>query len=178
MGTGSTIDGLYIITDRSSNTGYYLKKFLGFNVNFSKASPGTAFHLFPLIRLGDMLLLYAEAMNEAYGPDTDPNGYGLTAKGAVQRVRTRAGFNAASDKYLINATDVAAMRTKIKNERRVELAFEEQRYLICAGGWKAVVKPAGYRYTDRTGGCKPDRKLFYCGWSPPFETKMIYTPYP
>lgn len=126
LGDGVTIDGLNMIVDRSTNTGYYLKKFLDFTVDFSKSSPGTAFHLFPLIRLADVLLMYAEAMNEVYGPDADPKGYGLTAKTAVQRVRTRAGFT--TDKYLDNVTDISTMREKIKNERRVELAFEEQRY--------------------------------------------------
>ncbi|MCH5598973.1 RagB/SusD family nutrient uptake outer membrane protein [Niabella ginsengisoli] len=127
LGDGSTIDGLNLIADRSTNTGYYLRKFIDFNIDFSKASPGTAFHLFPLIRLADVFLLYAEAMNEAYGPDVDPLGFGLSAKAAVQRVRTRAGFK-ANDKYLTNVADVATMRSKIKDERRVELSFEEQRY--------------------------------------------------
>ncbi|WP_346239366.1 RagB/SusD family nutrient uptake outer membrane protein [Niabella insulamsoli] len=127
IGDGATIDGLNMVIDRSTNTGYYLRKFLDFNIDFSKANPGTAFHLFPMIRLADVLLLYAEAMNEAYGPDADPRGYGLTAKAAVQQVRARAGFK-ANDKYLINVTDAQTMRQKIKNERRVELAFEEQRY--------------------------------------------------
>lgn len=127
LGQGSTMDGLNITVDRSTNTGYYLKKFLDLNVDFSKASPGTAFHLFPLIRLADVFLLYAESMNEAYGPDADPKGYGLNAKTAVQRVRTRAGFN-LSDKYLEGVTASTTMRDKIKQERRIELAFEEQRY--------------------------------------------------
>ena len=127
IGDGATADGLNATVDRSTNTGYYLKKFLDFNIDFSKASPGTAFHLFPSIRLADILLLYAESMNEAYGPLLDPRGYGLTAQAAVQRVRTRAGFK-ANDQYLAGVTGTIAMRDKIKNERRVELAFEEQRY--------------------------------------------------
>lgn len=127
LGQGSTMDGLNITVDRSTNTGYYLRKFLDINVDFSKASPATAFHIFPLIRLADVFLLYSEAMNEAYGPDADPKGYGLNAKTAVQRVRTRAGFN-ASDKYLEGVTETTAMRDKIKQERRIELSFEEQRY--------------------------------------------------
>lgn len=127
VGQGATNDGLNVLTDRSTNTGYYLKKFLDLGVDFSKGSPATAFHITPLIRLGDMLLLHAEAMNEAYGPDVDPKGYGLTARAAVQRVRTRAGFT-GTDKFLQGVTTAAVMRDKIKQERRVELSFEEQRY--------------------------------------------------
>jgi hypothetical protein len=128
LGTGSTNDGLNVIEGVSTNTGYYLKKFLDLNVDFSKATPATAFHITPLIRLGDVYLMYAEAMNEAYGPDLDPKGFGLTARTAVQRVRTRAGFAAATDKYMVGVTTTAAMRDKIKQERRIELAFEQQRY--------------------------------------------------
>lgn len=126
LGQGATMDGLNVTVDRSTNTGYYLKKFLDFSIDFSRANPGQTFHLFPLIRLADVLLLYAEAMNEAYGPNADPKGYGLTAHGAVQQVRARAGFQ--SDAYLNDVVDADAMREKIKQERRVELSFEEQRY--------------------------------------------------
>lgn len=127
VGDGATIDGLNVVEDMSTNTGYYLRKFLDVNVNFKVASPATTFHVFPIIRLADILLLYAEAMNEAYGFNQDPKGFGLTAAGAVQRVRTRAGF-AGTDKFLIGISSVERMREKIKQERRIELSFEEQRY--------------------------------------------------
>lgn len=126
-GDGATMDGLNAVIDKSTNTGYYLRKFLDLNINFSVANPVTTFHLFPIIRLADILLLYAEAMNEAYGIDADPKAYGLTAKEALQAVRTRAGFKAA-DKFLDGVVTQPQMLEKIKNERRVELAFEEQRY--------------------------------------------------
>lgn len=126
IGEGSTIDGLNMTLDRSTNTGYYLRKFLNLNINFSN-NPTNVNHIFPVIRFSDILLLYAEAMNEAYGPDVDPNAYGLTAKAAVQMVRNRAGFN-NTDQFLANVNDSETMRAKIKQERRIELCFEEQRY--------------------------------------------------
>lgn len=178
LGDGSTIDGLNVVPDRSTNTGYYLRKFLDFNVDFSKASPGTAFHLFPLIRLADILLLYAEAMNEAYGPDADPNGYGLTAKAAVQRVRTRAGFQ-ATDKYLNNVGDAGTMREKIKNERRVELAFEEQRYFDLRrwmDGNKLNQPVSGIRI-EQVGGNLAGN-YFTADGLRRFETKMYLHPIP
>lgn len=46
---------------------------------------GTVFHLFPMIRLSDILLSYAEAMHHAYGMSADPEGYGLTAIEAIQK---------------------------------------------------------------------------------------------
>lgn len=127
IGDGATADALNAVVDRSTNTGYYLKKFLDFSINFSLGSPGNTYHLFPIIRLSDIYLLYAESMNEAYGPDADPINYGLTAKDAVFTVRSRAGFN-ASDQFLTGVTTREEMRDKIKAERRIELSFEEQRY--------------------------------------------------
>lgn len=127
LGTGETSDGLNKQQDRSTTTGYYLKKFLDTNINFSIGTPVTTFHLFPIIRLADIYLLYAEAMTQAYGFDVDPNGFGLTAKAAIQKVRTRAGFS-GTDKYYDGATDKASQLQKIYDERRIELCFEECRY--------------------------------------------------
>lgn len=152
-GDGATLDALNAVTDKSTNTGYYLRKFLDVNVNFKLANPATTFHLFPVIRLGDILLLYAEAMNEAYGPDSDPAGYGLTAKAAVQRVRTRAGFN-ATDQYLTGVATKEQMLQKIKDERRIELAFEEQRYFDLRrwmDGEKLNRPVTGIRIEDNAG---------------------------
>ena len=122
----TTIDGLNQVKNRSTNTGYYLAKFLDKTLNFGQANVGTVFHLFPMIRLSDILLSYAEAMHHAYGMSADPEGYGLTAIEAVQKIRTRAGFG-TNDKFLNGVTDNNFME-KVKQERRIELCFEEHRY--------------------------------------------------
>ena len=109
-------------------TGYYLKKFLDLNVKFNGVqNPATAFHYYPIIRLADVLLMYSEAMTLGYGIDTDPEGFGLTAKGAIEMVRRRAGFT-TTDKFLEGVTTPEKMLEKIKQERRIELSFEEHRY--------------------------------------------------
>lgn len=126
LGVGVTDDGLNKQQDRSTNTGYYLKKFLDTKITFSIATPVTTFHLFPIIRLADIYLMYAEAMTQAYGFE-DPKTFGLTAKAAVQKVRTRAGFT-TTDKYYDGATDKVTQLQKIYDERRIELCFEECRY--------------------------------------------------
>lgn len=178
LGLGATMDGLNTVVDRSTNTGYYLRKFLDFNINFSKANPGNAFHLFPLIRLADVLLLYAEAMNEAYGPAVDPKGFGLTAKDAVHLVRARAGFK-STDKYLLNAGSVALMRDKIKQERRVELSFEEQRYFDLRR-WKDGTKldqpVTGIRIEERNSGLTWN--YFTVDALRNFESRMYLHPIP
>jgi hypothetical protein len=62
-------------------------------------------------------------MNEAYGPDND-NGYGLSARQAVNKIRKRTGVSMPD----VVATNNVEMRERIKHERRIELAFEEHRY--------------------------------------------------
>lgn len=126
IGVNVTMDGLGQVKNRSTNTGYYLTKYLDKTLNFGQSTVGTVFRTFPMIRLSDILLCYAEAMHHAYGINVDPQAYGLTALDAVKQIRTRAGFK-NDDKFLAGVTDANFME-KVKQERRIELCFEEQRY--------------------------------------------------
>ena len=105
----------------ASRTGYYLKKFMLENLNLSMDE--TRMHNWIMFRYAEILLNYAEAMNEAYGPDDD-NGYGMTARQAVNMVRTRQSVRMPE----IVAADRDEMRERIKHERRIELAFEGHRF--------------------------------------------------
>ena len=78
-------------------------------------------YTYPVIRLGELYLNYAEAANEAYGPTTPAPGASLSAVDAVNVIRNRAGMPNVLDKY---TTDKETFRQRIKNERTVELAFE------------------------------------------------------
>ena len=69
-----------------------------------------------LIRYADVLLMYAEARNEASGPDA-------SVYTAVNQVRARAGMPA-----LPEGLSQGQMRERIRNERRVELALEGLRW--------------------------------------------------
>jgi starch-binding outer membrane protein, SusD/RagB family len=105
---------------RQTRTGYYMKKFLG---NFGTATAYAAqTHNFPIFRYADVLLMYAEAQNEA----------GVTADAYTQlrAIRTRAGITAGTgNTYGIpNGLTQAQLRNIIRNERRIEMAFEEQRF--------------------------------------------------
>lgn len=124
VGDLGTDDGYAKITNKSTTTGYYLRKFLYTEINFDNATAGNTERVFPVIRLADILLLYAEMMNEAYGPDQDPLNYGMTALGAINSVRNRTGVKMP----LLTITDKTLLREQIRKERRVELSFEEQRY--------------------------------------------------
>lgn len=110
--------------DRASRTGYYLKKYVDENLDLLLNK--TSVHTWILFRLSEMYLNYAEAMNEAYGPDQDPQGFGLTAIQAVNKVRSRASVK--MPELQPGQWSATALRNKLRNERRVELAFEEHRY--------------------------------------------------
>ena len=104
-----------------TKTGYYMRKFLG---NFASSTVYTAQnHNFPIFRVAEVMLNYAEALNEYSGPVAAVYNTLIT-------IRKRAGIAAGSDgKYGLSATlTQAQMRTVIQTERRVEMAFEEQRY--------------------------------------------------
>ena len=117
--TGGT-DGSGV--ERASKTGYYLKKFLSNPLDLTNNQ--NTVHAWILFRYGEILLNYAESMNEAYGPDADPVAYGLTARQAINQLRARPGVTMPP----ITAVGQVEMREKIRVERRVELAYEEHRF--------------------------------------------------
>lgn len=106
----------------ASRTGYYLKKFLTDGLNLTQGQ--TARHNWVAYRFAEILLNYAEAINEVYGPDAVPAGYAMTAKAALQMVRDRASASLPA----ITANNVDSFRDAVKHERQVELAFEDHRY--------------------------------------------------
>jgi hypothetical protein len=69
-------------------------------------------------RYGELLLMYAEAMNEAHGASND-------VRNALTELRARAGMPAVT--AATNPT-TESLRTLIRNERVVELACEGKRY--------------------------------------------------
>lgn len=106
----------------ASRTGYYLKKFLKDNLNLTQDAKEQ--HNWIAFRYGEILLNYAEAVNEAYGPSTVPAGFPMSASAALKMVRDRASASLPA----VNVTTVEAFREAVKHERQVELAFEDHRY--------------------------------------------------
>ena len=72
----------------------------------------------PVIRLADVMLLYAEASNELAGPSED-------ALVPLNAVRERAGLLAYT---LASLPSKYEFREAVRNERRLELAMENQRW--------------------------------------------------
>jgi starch-binding outer membrane protein, SusD/RagB family len=122
---GATQNGINVLLT-STRTGYYLKKFMNEGVKLDPGSSVNTGHTYSLARMTELLLNYAEAANEAWGPDGDPNLYGFTARTLIANLRIRAGI--APDPYLATLTTTATLRTLILNERRIELCFEGFRF--------------------------------------------------
>ncbi|MFT4093927.1 MAG: RagB/SusD family nutrient uptake outer membrane protein [Niabella sp.] len=104
------------VTSGETRTGYYMRKML--STSGSNTAYANAEHCFPIIRYAEVLLDYAEAENEVSGPTT-------AVYNAIQLIRQRAGL---SPYALTTGLTQAQMRECIRHERRVELAFEEQRF--------------------------------------------------
>ncbi|WP_437917862.1 RagB/SusD family nutrient uptake outer membrane protein [Sphingobacterium sp. LRF_L2] len=103
-----------------TRTSYYLRKFLG---DFTTATTyANQSHNFPYFRYAEVLLSYAEALNEMERTED--------ATKQLIAIRTRAGISAGSNgRYGIpENVDQATLRQLIKNERRIELSFEEHRF--------------------------------------------------
>ncbi len=111
----------------SSRTSYYMLKLLRQDVNVMSVGANTQLHYKPRIRYTEIYLNYAEAANEAWGPKGDPMGYGFSAYDIIKAIRSRA-LNITNDPYLETISDKDAMRTLIRNERRLELCFEGFRF--------------------------------------------------
>jgi hypothetical protein len=80
------------------------------------------------MRYTELFLIYAEAANEAFGPDVASSGVSYTARQVIAAIRKRAMGQSLNDIYLSNQTSASAMRTLIQNERRLELCFEGFRF--------------------------------------------------
>lgn len=107
----------------STRTGYYLRKFMLENVQIENPNVPQN-HFYTYIRYTEVFLNYAEAANEAWGPD---GGGGLTARQVVAAIRARAGI-AQPDAYLASISTKEQFRDLVQNERRIELCFEGHRF--------------------------------------------------
>ena len=126
---GTTNDALNKVVGRSTRTGYYLRKLLRQDISLDPNAKADQYHYTPRIRYTEIFLAYAEAANQAYGPQ-DKGGNGYSAYDVVKKLRHRAGIGRDNgDAYLESIkNDQAKMAELIRNERRIELCFEGFRF--------------------------------------------------
>ena len=142
-----------------TKTGYYNNKWMG------KTFKADLDMHYPEIRMSDLYLLFSEAANEAWSSPVQKNSScRYTAEEALNIVRTRAEMPDVASKFLTKDE----FRERVRNERRVELCFEDNRLFDIRRWhiahleenrdmWKMeIVKvardtdyPTGFRYTPR-----------------------------
>jgi hypothetical protein len=84
-------------------------------------------HYTARIRYTEIFLNYAEAANEAWGP-LGTGSHAYSAYDVIKAIRVRAGIT-GGDAYLESVkNDKDKMRELIRNERRIELSFENKRF--------------------------------------------------
>jgi len=108
------LDGKPIID--ATKTGYYLRKYQIESLNLINGNTGV--HSWILFRYPEIYLNYAEALNEWSPGNADIKNY-------VDRVRTRTGVAMPA---LPAGLSQAETRERIRNEKRVEFAFEDFRF--------------------------------------------------
>lgn len=122
MSAGSTIANTTAdaYTPTGQFTGYFGRKMC--DENISNGLAATTERAWPLIRYAEILLNYAEAINEAGQPEK--------AVEKLVMLRNRAGILPGSDnRYGIKVgVTQDELRKIIQNERRIELAFEDHRW--------------------------------------------------
>jgi hypothetical protein len=136
-----------------TKTSYYLRKFLG---SFPTGTTyGNQSHNFPIFRYAEILLNYAEALNEM--------GRTEDAVTQIKLIRGRAGITAGANTRYGIAVGITQdqMRELIRNERRIELSFEEHRFWDLRR-WKvantALTGPLyGMKITSGTSGLTYER---------------------
>ena len=121
-----------------STTGFFPKKYTHFQ---SVIGTGSTFtresYPWPVIKLNDLYLLYAEALNEVNGPGDEVYLY-------LNKVRTRAGLPDVEDawsNFSVNPNKYKTqegLREIIHRERTIELIFEGQRFWDLRR-WKTAV---------------------------------------
>ncbi|MDB5268502.1 MAG: hypothetical protein JWP58_1542 [Hymenobacter sp.] len=111
----------YVLPVGAATTlGYYTRKYID-----TPTSATDAENDWIVLRHADLLLMYAEAVNEATGP----SAAALTAiNQVIRRSRGLPVGTANATVDLPSTTTAAALRTRLELERRLELSFEGHRW--------------------------------------------------
>lgn len=131
------------ISDRVSEitntrTGYYLRKFNNYKSGVNVDQDG----LMKIFRLGELYLNFAEAAYQSAGPDaivsSKVGGTAISAREAVNTIRERVDMPPLSAGLSKEEFEV-----RYRNERQVELAFEEHRFFDVRR-WKILNETDGF----------------------------------
>lgn len=122
------------LNQQGTRTGYYMKKFLSKKVKLTPGRTTSDIKLHVYLGKTELYLNFAEAANEAFGPENST--LGISAVEAIKVIRKRAGIDSDSstedydDAYLQQQASAGkdAFRAFIHQNRRLELCFEGHRF--------------------------------------------------
>jgi len=135
----NTDEGTYVLEGKATQlagannygwfneTGYFLKKLVNYEQVFTSGGATYKTYPWPEIRLPDIYLAYAEALNEFSGPSDEVFKY-------LDLIRNRAGIPGVKESWTNFSTSPTKFNSKeglrdiIQQERAIELAFEGNRY--------------------------------------------------
>jgi len=151
-----------------TKTSYYLKRL--WPETSRSGSTASALLNYVFYRYAEVLLNYAEALNEESGPTTD-------VYNAVNAIRLRAKMPA-----LPGGLTQAQMRERIRNERAVEFAFEDMRWwdiLRWKKGAEIVAQPIkGMKVIKNANGTFTYNVVELPAFSKVFNDQMYLYPIP
>ena len=177
----------FTAVENSTQTGYLCKKLL--KIGFSAPPTSTNYtgspYSFPIVRLADLYLLYAEALNEYLdNPKDQPPPNYPDVYFYIDKVRERTGLKGVEETWDEHAIaekkdkplSQSGMREIIQRERLNELAFEGSRFWDLRR-WKLAEE---YIHNQTIRGLNVmDRDNFYEVvplFTPRFEKKDYFTP--
>lgn len=114
--------------NNTTRTGYYLRKWMSTKVDLTAGQVQNDFHYAVYFTKAEMYLNFAEAANELAALGGPVSVGGMTAEQAIGKIRQRA-LKLGTDEYLNSISGSPEnLRNLIRNERRIELCFEGQRF--------------------------------------------------
>ena len=130
---GSTIETFvggsdYFATrqEHGSPTGYFLRRYIQPDVDFTPEAQVKKPHSWIVYRYAEVLLSYAEALNEYLGsPDATDATFTMSARDALNMVRANAGMPPVT---AAEAGGKGSFQEAVQREWRVEFAFEDHRF--------------------------------------------------
>lgn len=136
-------------------TGYNVKKMHSFKCGLTASNITYEYYPFPILRLADLYLMYAEALNEADNTQSARD----EAINWIDKVRARAGLEGVKEAWATYSTrpdrpnSQDGLRSIIQRERTVELAFEGKRFWDLRR-WKQIeehnTQPQGWNMMAET----------------------------
>ncbi|MDR1223212.1 MAG: RagB/SusD family nutrient uptake outer membrane protein [Tannerella sp.] len=142
-----------------SCTGYSAKKLAPYETSQTNTAIGTPEYFpFPIYRLAELYLMYAEAYNELEGPN---GAHSVQIFDCLDSIRARAGLDGVKKSWAEHASvsdrptrSKEDLRDIIRRERTIELMFESKRFWDVRR-WRLIdelnEQPQGWSYMGKTG---------------------------